>query len=518
MDPTTSQVDSNPKTPPSIPNRPPWLIKKAEVMKQIGQEVLAQSNIQSSTVPLLIGSVPENAKPMQFEFKDGNTTYGTEKAQKISTLGNKCVSLDTSDTLESRGKNFVQRSSEDWISSGFVREQLNQGVPIRDAVLTAPVNLRYQSLEVDNEKKCGFCRLGVITDPRNGFTNLRELKKFANEFSTAGEKVVQLDGQQKLIKDKNSKQYQSLEFAIKQLSPENVKQALQERRYILQQQMLRLVQTQIEQNKGSENEKELNMTHVALLNPKKKDFDKSGWMHDEENEIIDMQEIFSECDGKEVFLDGSDPPKVDDKGNLHLSLKNESNSSMKLNANFFNIPVQGHSTQSVTNFEKKYEVNTTALKKLNEAFEQLPLEKQTETLKKEIASIKKRLDAGKSDYQLAEDVSVLLLKMGQKLSMGCLSAKDRTGYVASRTDARMLGETIDKKSDLTASKKHRLKEKFGAMAFDEHGVAARIVEANTGVKTLKVSPFKLPGLTDTIPLKLKRVWAWIKSGISLLKD
>lgn len=243
--------------------------------------------------------------------------------------------------------------------------------------------------------------------------------------------------------------------------------------------------------------RELSIVHMSLLNPQKMQLDKTGWAHFENNEIEDMREIFAEFEGKKVVFDGNGVHFADDRNDPE---------AVVIKTIFFNISVQGHQK----NDSEQKLINQQALQKV------YPFISSPES-RSLFQKIQLDLNQGKSSYTVAEDISTLLMILKLPTSIGCLSAKDRTGYVAYRTQCRMLARKLDE-STLSEKQKKQLNTYFGSQGLGAESGASLVVEDNTSCRFLKVSPFTLPGLSESLLLQLKRIREIFRSAISLIKS
>ncbi len=331
-----------------------------------------------------------------------------------------------------------KKETDDWLNSDYFRDQIHAADSFSDGIenyISAPINMRYDALIGPNgEKINGFYRLGVISDMSNGFTNQRELNQLKDPNTNKPKKQQILQNIEARIaryernrKKLTPKQQESLLFAREQLntmSTAGVSQVAHERERHLQKQMIQLVVAQAKQNPDLLQEAlttgHFHLIHVGLLNQTSVSFDKTGWMHDESNEIADMAEIFKMFNGKRLLFDGKGPSIEGDiihmpnDQNFPKGLKDK---SLKLNANFLNISVHGAgindglqlgiNQESIAAILKNYENKLTA---------------------DEIAILEKFNAEEPLGYLEAEAIISILVKMKHAaVSTGCLSAKDRTG-------------------------------------------------------------------------------------------
>src|SRR5262249_54053318 len=147
----------------------------------------------------------------------------------------------------------------EFIKSGFFREELAKGSTgagksfshtVDSISLGAPVNFRYHKVKTRN-KEVGFFRLGMVTDLRNGFTHLGELKKAKKNPQLLQPKIEGLKAKLKILQrhpTKHRGEIESIQYALNQMKPKNLASTIRERRFIMENQMLQLVQGQIKEN------------------------------------------------------------------------------------------------------------------------------------------------------------------------------------------------------------------------------------------------------------------------------
>lgn len=429
--------------------------------------------------------------------------------------------------------NNLDKGTE-FISSAYARSQLGKPTASYDSAasnlcLGAPVNFRHHACEVsdlaNNKQTIGaHFRVGVMTYQANGHTHLNEMKQLRELWVNnrpEGEKAIKakiesLNKEKEEAKPGNElpfaaqRKNESINFAVGQLeqlmhAETNV---ITERSFYLETQFMHLLMGQVEKNESQVTDpknQSFSLIHLALLNQKTNKTDRSGWQHNEANQMQDMQAIFQAFNGKNMIFDGKGP-YVDVKGNVHMPQKmlvDGHARKMRIDANFMNVSVQGH----MKNDGLQAEINKKAIAKLLEkagdkaykAFVRgtsLPpgYTEGLELLKK----VKADLDNGKSSYQVAEDLSVALTKMGMPTSIGCMAAKDRTGFVSARTILRHLYERMkDPKSAQHVSEVKnfsKLETRFNESIVTNEGCASRVITDNTGAKKLKLAAPTLPGI------------------------
>lgn len=370
--------------------------------------------------------------------------------------------------------------------------------------VSLPVNFNYHSIETGNHKTEGFHQVGVITYLPNGHTNLDEMRAMLKNDKLRKKKISKLNKLLKK-RNKNSKKFQSLSYAKAQLeSIPALEAAVKERALALQSQVLIYLNNIVissEDKIKAANETSstpYNFIHLGLLNQKSDSLDSSGWRHNELNEREDHYTAFKDLIGKKIIFDETTAPYFDITGNVHIPRSRvnlTSNKEMVLNPVYLNATVQGHTEndgrQKEINSENLPKLKNILISRLNEVtkgkIDETWLKITYETMKSagkgstsssflkkeevigalenrlkatgisqsDLADVKKairlyakiqimekRLEGGESNYKLAEDLAVLCRKVDKAFSIGCLSAKDRTGVVGFRIIQRILKKYV----------------------------------------------------------------------------
>lgn len=201
------------------------------------------------------------------------------------------------------------------------------GAPtIDDIAFAEPPDLVKDSVvSKETGKAFDIIRVGAFSDHLNSVVSLKLLQKAANEppDGPARKEIKEIRDrlEERLRTEKLTDQQRAvLKHMIGQLDPLKLSQTLIERKEILRQQALQLVMTQVGEAGSRLNGMEkLHVAHTSLLYPGKESWDKSGIGHVEQRMIEDMEEIFSEFNGKEILLDaGLEGPYVDVNGAIHI--------------------------------------------------------------------------------------------------------------------------------------------------------------------------------------------------------
>lgn len=449
----------------------------------------------------------------------------------------------------------------EFISSAYVRKELSKNEntsyteSLENICLGVPVNFRHHSCDVtertgEHETIGGHFRVGVMTYQANGHTHLNELKQLRQLWVSNKEegqkaiegKIKELERGKVDLKEGKSVSFsiarknESIDFAVNQLRNlmRDHSDVITERSFYLESQFVHLLVGQAEKNQSQvvdPNNHAFSLIHLALLNRTTDKADRSGWHHNEANQMQDMQAIFQSFDGKEIVFDGKGP-YVDLDGNVHMPQKvmvDGHAKKMTIDANFMNVSVQGHTKNDGIQASINTQTIDKLLKQADERFynafvKDLPIPPSYHEGVKLLKKVKADLNLGKSSYRVAEDISVALTKMGIPTSVGCMAAKDRTGFVSARTILRhMYDKMTDQRSALHVSdpaELARLQDRFNEGIVTDEGCASRVITDNTGARKLKISAPTLPGIGVVGRVKqaagsLKEMFFPLKSNIVL---
>ncbi len=419
------------------------------------------------------------------------------------------------------GRNCDSANKRGFFTSNYVRDVLKRDLqtPFADAIgqacLGAPINFRYHTSEAGG----AHFRLGAFSYAANNHTNLQELQDLRHNDTKRREKIDSLEAQCNQLKTdpvKNARKIESLQYAIAEL--QNINIAISKRDLVLRMQFLHLLQAQIQKNPGKIQDGTFELAHVAFLNRNKKEFADSGWGHFEENQMRDMQQIFHDLNLTTAIIDRNGP-FIDANCKLHVCppagqdhLKD--GEEFTLNTHFLNVSVQGN----VRNDGCQAVINEDALIRLIAMVEKRPFTEDNDAALMLLLGIQRELRAGRSNYSLAEDLGVAMAKLGIPFSIGCLSAKDRTGMVSARIILRHIFEEMDKEvsgGKADAKETEKRKQKMAKDIFNKLGCAAGVVFDNTGHRVLKCSPFHLPGYSENFRDAPGRIEYYLKQIIAL---
>lgn len=376
--------------------------------------------------------------------------------------------------------------SEDFLHAGQAYNELTK------MIIPAAVNLRRQEIIAGNGTKATVLRTGVMSDMRNGYVSLEDLVKMESDDNLRQLKLEELFEEKKKARTNPAKAV--LKYAIDQLkSQEALHQSVQERRFFLQTQMLMVILEHVktmEKNgvlDAASGLTKLPIMHLSLLNRTTNAVDATGWKKNEEVFMSDMAQIYKEFDGKELIFDGKGP-LVDFDGNIHLPAEfGDQHANVTLNTFFANLSVQNHTV----NDGKQEEINQEFLRKFRDFGDAADFFDAYLSLRIQV------LLNGQSNFLIAEQLASLALKSGMYLSVGCLSGKDRTGFVCGRIGVNHVLENYC--GQLTGTEKIRREEAWSTKIL--RGPALGVCnECNlrslypVKVRALKLTHRDLPGV------------------------
>ncbi|ADI37520.1 hypothetical protein [Waddlia chondrophila] len=468
-----------------------------------------------------------------------------------------------------------QQKGASWANSDYFRDMLRGNSDLRSAenkegirgaiqefskvmdeeyyAKAPPVNMRYHKCDVrgKTEKEAtstGWIRVGVVSCMDNGFVNQSSMRELQNALkegkedlatekrnemtqgifevwkeqskkgnsnidASAGYALTQLGyslEQVETIADiiKKGGDFSDIPGDVLKIGKENIAQVaegvdavMEKRNQLMANQFLQIVMEQLEHSSPEDLAgNQLRMLHVGLLNHQSRSVDGTGWYHNEDQEMQDMADIFDQFDQAKLICDGKGP-YIDSDGNIHLpsmSQLPEGVQELSLRAIYLNQSVQGHTENDGT----QRELNEKALKKLK------GMGIDDETMK----GLEQKLTGKKSGYTSAADTVNLGLKARFKVSTGCLSAKDRTGFVSALVTKRKMEEKRFPKSTV----RRVMRGQLGTSS-----PAVRVIKDNTGTRIMKITPFKIEGLTkdEYSPTNFAaRLIVYANQGIEIMKE
>jgi hypothetical protein len=419
-------------------------------------------------------------------------------------------------------------SKKGWLASEYFRDSIRQlskqGSDYNSAVekyVAVPPNMRQQRLEGDTSVQYG--RTGVISDMRNGWVSYHELEQMVKQDEKGFISLSQIDAKianlkkvkvkiegglafRRSSKMKKKNQLLSVNEGIENLSNlktyinlfngaksrkdqvdidcqlNNINSILLNRELVLEQQMMIYLQDQFANNPEYINKciaegKSIDVIHVGLLNMGKKKTDATGWRHDEQVQMEDMNAIFTKFHGKKLVFAASGGPFIGDDA-LVFSIPGINAGSSTLGTYFFNTSVQGDRKNSGAQRDNNLE-NLSRYRDTNVA-----------TGTPFLDGMANRLESVKqTDYALATElVRTFRDEKGSKalLSFGCVSAKDRSGVVGEM----LMQEPLKERLTILGVD---VKAFFRKHLFSSKGAAIQIIRENlTPHSALKTKPFDLP--------------------------
>jgi hypothetical protein len=404
-----------------------------------------------------------------------------------------------------------------WVTANQLREDFSgyQNQSPECHYIPAIVNSRIHRITTETDE-LAIHRSGAISYLLDGSTNLIDLKAGAMEHwkeQFAADTFIEFH--------QKAREYLNKRWDRRLYSVLN---AIEKRKQALDDQMVQYVAHQVEAHLGEIADssrstvtrltRTIQLTQISLLNPLKNSKERSGLQISERNQMLDMEAIFQDFDGKQIqFSDVTAPFMVGDIIHLPLSLLKDplgkplSNPDITdpftLSCTFFNTSVQG---LKVNEGEQKA-INQKALKQLqkNLLSIQTLLEKNPAlgpqlnisltSLQNRFEQLKERLEKGETGYALAKDLALLQHAMQGSIGFNCFSGKDRTGYLVALIVAHQLSIQIDQREDLSEMEKKALKRKLERDLMDlEIGLASKVVYQNTGHQALKIQEWLLMGI------------------------
>lgn len=404
---------------------------------------------------------------------------------------------------------YTSKTNEEWwVGANYFRflvNKLSSYAKAVEAYTAIPVNMRWQTCkENKTQTDMGFYRLGVITDLSNGWINLKwlkdleslPLKQYHEELEGKIEEIKQIiagienQGIKKIFRKYSKKplkglKLESAEHALRQLEliqqkPGSLPSLILERRLRLRDQFVHLLARQMEKHEQEQETdgRVFELAHIALLNPTKSKLDETGWMHDEYNELMDMYEIFKEFNGYKIQLSETVPYVDPDQQIVYLPRHHPANEGkkLKLKTYFFNISVQGQKNEGV-----QERINSENLQDLAQARGW-----ESGSLPKDVQDLRERLIKKESNHDVAEDFMLALHNHSRSVavSLGCVSAKDRTKVVVEDVRCKFFSQVWNKPKHQAAM------ETFRDQAWSDKNNASNLVieDNNPGVRAAKFNP------------------------------
>lgn len=436
-------------------------------------------------------NVYSNEEVERFDSVDLHDTM-CEKMERTSDEKKKAFYTDQ----RKRNKKFQKDNPyrKKWVATEYFRKDLQRRKDFKTAAdnyVYAPINFRRHRFGVEGTNDREALRLGAICDPTNGFTNLKELKEFKGNPEKLEAKIEELKkGKAECQQNKGTqKQLESYDYAIHEL--ENLEDTLVKRREGMNLQMLSYIEGHMTKE-NLENTKEGDpffFFQLSLLNPEKRSLDKTGWMHDEANMMLDMAEIFKEFAGKTVVCDG-EGPYIDDEGVIHLSKKIEGEEGnprkITIHPLFANVSVQG----CTKNVPPQTEINKDLIENvynLDPSHKLFSLEEKQKLNQRGVREA--------SNYSLA----IKMVRSFQDhipVGVNCAGAKDRTSLVVHSLVVKRGKEHLKSLEDnekISKKEAARAKRHLRTQIFSTKSAASEMAYQNTREKILKIAPIFIRG-------------------------
>jgi len=226
------------------------------------------------------------------------------------------------------------------------------------------------------------------------------------------------------------------------------------------------------------------MSRMSMLDPTKDPVKDGDFYLNEKNQMRDMEASYRALNGKELVFDGKGP-FIDDEGRVHMPQEKLSDDGRpiqkQIDTLFLNVSTQG----LMSNEPPQRELNRAAMRRLYQIAIKNDLGKE---VLERVSILQRRLEIDReSNFELAEDISRLLLDMGAKHSINCFSGKDRTGALGAQL---IYSQAINGIPPETSEGKRKLLER--SVAKHVLHTATEVVRDNTGFRALKVAPLYLP--------------------------
>lgn len=428
---------------------------------------------------------------------------------KIAYLKGQLESVDRSPTQkeqislqminEMRNLEKVEKcdqKQETWAASSSYRRLLEHSETLDEAhenYIPACVNLRTQQVFVEGEIKSSFNRSGAVSDYRHGHTNLVEM----------GEAYSRLTADAGLASKDSLNASEPIRAELRKKIEERrevcVTQALQD----LSDHFTQLAHGDFKALLQAEAVVYGRVSMLDGLKPGRKDGD---FVLNEKNQMLDMQVTYEYLNGKTLVFDGTGP-FVDLENNIHIPvvISNEDKIAVSkpLQTIYFNISTQGN----IENEGPQQKINERALEQMRSAVQKacLALVKsgdhdKAQALESRLQSLSKALGEGgkvSNGFKSAEVASLILQEIGALLSINCFSGKDRTGLLAEMLALNYLKNELARLGVKEKSIKVTV-AKWGRQTMAPDGLASKVVKDNTGFRTLKVTPAKLPVLKGVL--------------------
>ena len=460
------------------------------------------------------------------------------------------------------GLEWEQNRKYEYIASGDHRlDDVDNPLDAGKLHSSELVNVYVQHAEVKGNKVFSLVRAGAIYDESCGLVDLKEIKAakrlekltklqsqlsevrcktpkdeagirlLENEIKEAQSQVDEkdidivrsardkLNGiETKLLSSKSfifhGRRYRALQHARRLLSTPTDEEIIMHETY-LEQKMLQLVYFHLQEHASEIRKGEpFTFMQIGLQSPSTNKVEETGFGRSEPSNMRDVHEAFELMYDREVrFKEDVRVPYLDAEGIVYMPKVvglPEDVETIELQPLFCNIAVQNFRNKDL---HIQSELNQKLLDTLQEIIHQrMKLAKNNELYEANdlLHVCRERLKDGKSSFYIAEDLGMVAYKLGIPLGVNCLSAKDRTTFLATRLMVRVFIDKVAKNpNDLK-----RLKRKWGAIGIDPKVVGAQIAGKNnlSIINIIQVGAVFLPGI-ETPNHVVRRIYHLAELGL-----
>lgn len=441
-----------------------------------------------------------------------------------------------------RANSNAYKSRElDYVKSGSTRasDEGPAGTP------SALINARLQEY-TGCDTQCEALRFGSLYDVNDPGNTVADLEAYLKNPGLLNQEISRRQKELKSLKSnillrlnptERQTKIAALEQSLKPLldikegKDTEVTRKIEEKKRFVDDQMVQMIMVQVSQNLDHLQGDTFTFSYEGLLNElksrSKHTIDSSGLIMDEGNNLKEMQAAFDRFYDKKLIFDKTGP-FIDKEGNVHLPFPQLEHKVMVLEPIFFNLTVNG----STTNNPLQAELNKKGLAQLTRKIDMLlqdhpEIREQLQEIEQKIVQVKIALDNGASDFEVASDLlaaqfALRNLMKDNKLGcfaigLGCFSAKDRTaivmelGIIKSAVDPY-----LENQKTYSPEKQKRLRQKVVAQIVDPQGMSAEISFENTGTRVIKYMEVFLPGQEKTISTLAKSILYKMKQAKSVL--
>jgi hypothetical protein len=415
-------------------------------------------------------------------------------------------------TKELKEKHSSQKRK--WASNNIpmLFNQSSSKTEAREKYVPVLGNLRMQTVvDQKNHVVSSITRSAAVTDLSRGSVSLQELKDYSDlrecvyGTKTAEQALINRYGKESQLKEVFAKLNENLaecygkhifsKFGINGvISDENINQIIQERREILQSQVLQDLYVHFQSNcpQGTH----VFHSRISLLNTCKKPTEqKNGFVLNEKVEALDMKAIYDEFDGKTIIFDRDcTGPFIDEKEFIHMPAHVAGDvagdeARKTLHTTFMNVSVQ----RNMENAGIQKLINDSAVEKI---------EKWADTIREQngdnsteiaecLANLKNNLlhlthKDSATAFATVDKFIELMSLMKSHVSVNCYGGKDRTGYVLASVTFRKLEQMVN-----GIAHSETCLSRWGRELLSDTSIAIRVIKDNVGRTVFKLGSFHL---------------------------